>query len=268
MSRYIGFIFHRDNDSCIAKINVTDTYTGVKLLDNHLVDLYHPDMVASSNQYEPFVFWVRLPNPEPGRYSWQIEHNNTYNPDAAGPNYDLNYNGFLIDEDLPNGYVKKYIILIDKENEIDYNYELTGTEYIAEEYRYEVQNEQTLKLYQHVTHTGDGTTTVFKAGHSLLRCYKFIRFSTDGGLTYKYPYDISISWGSNAGYDDETINSNGEFWVEFLSAPETGAEIIIDVMPVFDHARMEFELIQSQSADYVDVCKPLALTEYVAEFKK
>lgn len=265
--KYLGLIFHKDDDSCIAKINVWDRITGDYIYQDKLVDLFVKDKDASAAipQYEVFILWVTLSYEDADRYDWTVENSGTYNTAAVGPNYALNFNGYVIQEELVKANTSQKVILVDKDRFIEYPFEFDGT--IAE-YTYEVLKETTKKLYVPTFIGADGVTKVFQIGGETLKCAKFSRFSLDGGITWKYPYDLSINWGSNSSYDDEVI-SDGIFWIEFIDPPAAGIVIQVDTLPIFDVIRVEIVLNQPSSEDggYVDYNTPFCLQEYAAEFK-
>jgi len=263
--RYLGLIFYKDDDSGIAKINVTDNVTGLKLITDKLVDLFQKDQDATFGKYEEFILWVTLPYNTPDRYSWIVEHSGSNNAGAVGPNYAINFMGYVIEEELIKANTTPRVILVDKVNTLEYPFEFAGT--IAE-YSYELIKEETKKLYISTRYVGDGETMVFKVGSDSLIADRFIRFSVDGGITWKYPYDLSMSWGSNEGYDDEIINAAGEYWLEFVLPPAVGSQIIIDSIPVFDTVRVEIILNQPGDGEgFIDYSTPFCVQEYAAEFK-
>lgn len=264
--RYLGLTFYKDDDSGIAKINVTDTVTGAKLLDDKLVDLFQKDQDATYGYYEEFILWVTLPYDNADRYQWTVEHSGSNNASAVGPNYAINFMGYTLTQNLIKAHTVPKVVLVDKVNTVEYPFEFQGT--IAE-YTYELLKEETKKLYITTQFLGDGESTSFKVGNENLINYNFIRFSIDRGTTWKYPWDLSITWGSNSpDYDDELINSSGEFWVNFLEAPAENTSIYLESIPVFDTVRVEMTLNQpSDEEGYIDYNTPFAVQEYAIEFK-
>jgi len=264
--RYLGLIFFKDDDSGIAKINVTDNVTGLKLLDNKLVDLFQKDQDADpGGKYEEFILWVTLPLDDANRYAWTVAHNGTHNAAAVGPNYDINFMGYTVEQPLIKAHTVPQVVLVDRVNALEYPFESGIT---IKEYSYALIKEQTKKLYLSTIHYADGITNSYKVGSDELIVYSFSRFSVDDGVTWKYPYDLSIIWGSSAGSTDESISSAGIFYVEFVDILPTNTKIIFDVLPVFDTVRVEMTLNQPSDTDgFIDYNTPFCVQEYAAEFK-
>ena len=266
--RRIGLILHKDDDSGIAKISVVDLVSGDFIVENEFVDLYQADQDATFGNYEEFVFWVTLPYDDVNRYQWSVTHSGYNNPYCMGPNYAINYNGYIIEEEYTIGAnIGKTLILKDSSSSLEYNFSLAGYTYSSTELQYNVVKEALQKLYITVNFVGDGTTTLYQIGGQGLKCYKFIRWSTDGGVNWNEPYHVANNWGSNSSYDDEIIK-DGVFYVEFLEPPDNGASVLFDVVPIFDKVTIELQVNQPMDASLYDYAIPVSLLDYSLEFIK
>jgi hypothetical protein len=248
--KYLGLNFFKNDEAGIAKINVIDTFTGTKIVDNEFVDLLQKDKDATTNLYEKFTYWITLPYNDENRYQWKVEHSTYVNPEAVGNVLGINFDGYLIQEEVKPGHIEKTVYLVDSVNNLEYNIPISGVLWNSETLEWELQNEIVTELYQTTSLLGNGITTTFKIGDSSLKNYEFIRFSLDDRLSYKYPTELTITWGSNTNsYDDKIINTTGEFWINFIDAPNSGAIILVDTLPIFDSARIEFVINQPEEKE-------------------
>ena len=100
------------------------------------------------------------------------------------------------------------------------------------------------------------------------RTYDLVRFSVDGGSTWKYPSDLDLSWGSNAtDYDDETIDSNGYAGVKFDVAPSTGTgNVKIVYIPKVDTYKVNTTLkFANDGVDFTENRGELRLQDHNVE---
>lgn len=96
------------------------------------------------------------------------------------------------------------------------------------------------------TLTADGLTNTFSL--SIGRAYEFLGVSIDNGISYLKSYDTSLTWGKNTpSYDDETMNSDYRFTINFIETPEVG-NIIIKYKPYVNRYKVlkTYKLPQDQ----------------------
>lgn len=208
-SGYIAVNLRRHDDAGIAKITVTDETDVIDLVTNELVDLYHADFDDTNDEYEDFLYQVALPDLT-HTYSITVEHSGDHNVSAAGPDYTVEYSDPYRTDKLNTGLSEGTITL-------------WHTSYPSDTYTFDLVNNTVTELSYISKFNGNGSTTEFTLP-STIHASDFLEFSIDSGSTWDFSTDTSIYWGSNApDYDDETIDSSGNFTVKFLSPPTTGS---------------------------------------------
>lgn len=266
MSKYIGIKFRRHNEAYQANINIYNVTQQSYLLQNYIVDLY---MYGANYRaldgdqrdnitFEYYMFWYKL---DSNTDEYTVEINNagpvtgrTYgnSPNQVGT---IEYDYFLITEDMVNmnNCVDAKLVLINDITSI--------TDEIS------LVKDSIVDLVKTTKFNGDGTTTKFLINGNNF-AYSFYRFSTDGGVTWKYPTSFEITWGSNVDCNDDIIHpTTGHFGINFFEAPAEGIDnIVIQWYPKYTKAKMKINLKQINDGDSsFNLHMPVKLSRYVCE---
>jgi len=236
---YIAVNLRRHDDAAIAKITVTDETTSTGLVTDDLVDLYHADFDDTNGEYEEFLYQVALPDLT-HTYSITVEHSGSHNPSCAGSDYTVEYGSPFRTDKLTSATVQTTLTT-------------WHTSYTFDVATYTLTPNVVTSLAKTQAFNGDGITKVFTLPSSY-HASSFDSYSDDGGTTWKYPTSIDIDWGSNSpAYDNETIDSSGNFSINFFTAPATGTgNIIIKYIPMVNKYKIRREIQLPYDGSYID----------------
>jgi len=221
--RRLGLIFHKDDEAGIALVTVTDTVTGINLVDEEEVDLYTPDYDATNGAFEEFIFWVNLLYNTSGRYTFTYSHSGRHNPAAVGAAFPISFNGFLLA--LPNQL----------ETRITKTFSAANSVYGGNSIYPVTVQDKTISMEKIVSYSGDGTTELFDVTAGIYAA-AFNSYSLDSGVTWNSNYigDYSLTWGSNSLHNDNIILA-GKFSVNFTYPPPVGVgNVQFKVTPFID----------------------------------
>lgn len=261
--REYGIIFQKNNDCGIAKVTVFNDTTGMYISETNTesatpvyryIDLYQPAGAGASSEAEKkWTYWITLT--EGDSYTITCVNNGTYNPYAIAP-YNVSIYGFLQTDPL--------IVSDIVENQLV----LSHSEFIGANYTFTLINEESIETYKEQQYNGNAVIKVFTLSGTN-HAQEFYKFSSDGGTTWRYLNDPYITWGSNApDYDDGLMDSNYQFSINFLDAPDSGVNNIkIKFLPLTDTAY--FSLTTKQPHDlgtYKDYKPHVVINDYGIEF--
>jgi hypothetical protein len=259
--REFGIYFRKGSDCGIAKIIVLDntidryiTSTGAQseTLAYRLVDTYLPSSGYTALEKD-FVYWIPLEDDHD--YDITVENSGTHNSAAESP-YNINIIKYFDTKKWDDGSVIKVVRLWHSDHESDY-FEIT-------------LSSGSNTLIRTTTASGDGVSKVFSVG-GVSHSNGLYRVSSDGGSTWMYEYDPYITWGSNSPtFDDEMVDANGHFSVNFVSPPPYGiSNIIIQWTPKVDRYKI-ISTVSNPSAEdgsVVDLKSNVRELDYSLEFK-
>lgn len=246
-----GIRFVKSTDSGIAQITVIEDPNGtpVTIIDEDHLELYDAGN-GTTNDLE-LVYWFSLN--ETKDHQIKVEHSGDHNSSSSSPYY-ITIREFLTCETLDNSKIEAQLIIKHS------NWEETTRVYTL------VPN-QTTNIEEIASYNGDDSTTTFVlSGEN--RAFEPIRFTVDGGTTWKYPEDTDLTWGANSpNYDDETIDSSGYFGVAFDEVPETGSNNVqIVYVPAFNTYKIQTTLkAPNDSIDFVEKNGELRLQDHGLE---
>lgn len=260
MAKYAGIKFRMNDETYVANITIVDTTTGLDVIRNKPFDTYYKpaDYGATPMQYIIGTFWWKLPYDD---HEYEIFVNNggavsgrIYG--AASPAGEILIDGYLMNAPLNPGTIYSVLSVWHSSFPSDIiNVNIEGYD-------------ERISLLQTTSFNGDGIETEF-AIDDIHHARDFYRWSVNGGITWYYPGDADITWGSNIPtYDDEIIDENGHFTVKFLDAPEIGTNNVkIQWYPMLDKGKILKTLsFPNDGAGYVDVRGELRLLDYSIEF--
>jgi hypothetical protein len=118
--------------------------------------------------------------------------------------------------------------------------------------------------------TANGSGTLFEL-ESYEHAYEFQRCSPDDGTTWLYPSDYLLTWGSNdPTYDNEVIDSDGYFAINFMEAPISGTTVLLEYIPKINRYKVatKFKQPQLPEESFVDYKSNVRQTDYAIEFLK
>ncbi len=248
--QYSGIHFQKTIDSGMAKVSVYNTTREEFVIEEELVDLY----TSSENDPEDFVFWTKLPYSDDD-YEVTVTHSGIHNPLASSP-YSLNIVKYLIVESINDACLETVLTIFDDENNDNYTYTL------------EDDTRKELNIIK--SFNGNGTITEFAIEESTKHAFEFIEFSINEGVTWFYPDDTQITWGSNSpDYNNETIDGDGHFTIKFIVAPDVGvSNVQIKYKPIFNKGILSTKLIQAVDdiGTYKDSSSAIRVLDYGLEF--
>jgi len=233
-----GINFVKGTDCGKAKVTVTEDPNGTPnvIINGDVVDLYD----AGNGEVEDleFVYWFTLD--ETKDHEIKVEHNGDHNASASSPYY-IKIREYLTIETLDNA-------------EVEATLTVSHSTWSSETKTYTMVQDTTTSLEKYQSFNGDDSTTAFVLSGTN-RAYDLVKFTTDGGSTWKYPTDTDLVWGSNAtDYDDETIDSDGYAGVKFDTAPVTGSgNVQIVYIPTVDTYKVTTRLrLANDGASYTE----------------
>jgi hypothetical protein len=246
-----GVNFVMGTSTGVAKITVTEDPNGTPnvILNGATVDLYNAENGETADL--EMIYWITLD--ETKDHEIKVEHNGTHNASAFSPYY-IQVREYLTVETLDNAEVEAILTV-------------SHSTWSAETKTYTMALDTTTSLEKYQSFNGDTSTTDFVLSGTN-RAYEPVKFSTDGGSTWKYPSDTDLSWGSNAtDYDDETVDSNGHFGVKFDSAPGSGTgNVQIYYIPAVDTYKINTALkFANDGVDYTETRGELRLQDHNGE---
>ena len=259
--REFGIVFLRQFDAGIAKVTVFNSTDGLYVSESgneitnysfRLVDLYIPSTSAYQTEEKTIVYHIPLTVGK--NYTITVEHSGTHNALATSPYY-VHVLRFLNYEPFVDGTLTGILRVWSKTFPSDiYDFTLTKNT--------EVNFEKTS------TFNGDGTTRIFRivgTNHA----YIPVRFSNDGGATWLYPYSTSLTWGQNVNCNDNLVDVNNQFGVNFNLAPSIGVgNVLIVWRPLIDTWKILGTLNQPASSDgtFIDIKSNVDQMDYAVEF--
>jgi len=260
--REYGIVFIKDIDCGIAKITVFDTTESVYVGEDGTKDvnpLYrYVDLYQSANHStleQAYTYWISL---EVGHsYVITAVNSGTHNPLAIAT-YNVGIIKFLQTEPL----------VVD--DIIEKQFQTFHTSFESDKYTYDPISGVTTDAMKTQVFNGDDVTRTFVLSGTN-HAVEFVTFSIDGGITWRYPSDLYITWGSNApAYDNETIDSNGQFGIYFIDdAPPTGSSnVIIKFRPLANKAQLTINVKQPHDEfnTFKDYRSHVVMQDYAVEF--
>ena len=252
-----GIKFRRDESSGIAAVVVYDKTDGQYLTEygikqntyvETLIDLYCPISGYTSAEKD-CIYWITL---EEGHlYDIFAKRSGTKN--AASGDYFLNIVSFLSVEKMVDTQISGTLTTYHSAYETDkYIYDLGLYTYPLIDSSI-AQNSSSLSKDQ--SFSVSTATSIFSLAGSN-RAAKFVSISRDNGVTWLLPYSVELVWGSNAPYyNDETIDLDGYFSVNFSDPVDSGETVIVRYIPDVDNLWLEHSFGQPSSSDgsYIDL---------------
>lgn len=232
----------------------TATASGVSLnfynviISDDLVDLYY-GVASATDKFSYYVFLEASKT-----YTIRVDHSGAHNTNSS-TNYPIRIEKFLLQKTIESEVSTKIFTWHSDDRE-EYYYDLTPNESTSSE---------------KITYfNGDNSTTEFdlQDGDPKAKAYVPTAFSKDGGTTWLLPYSLALTWGSNSpNYDNETVDSDGNFIVKFDEAPTTGTNnVVIKWTPKVNKYRIETTLIQPNDGnEFVDFNKVIELLDHGVE---
>jgi hypothetical protein len=253
--KYAGIQFRRHDDAGIAQISVYNTTKSEYVLEDALVDLYMAEHDDTNGEYELFTYWITLPYPD-DLYTVEAIHSGSHNASCAGTDYSVEIEQYLLIEELTSAEIQTVLTIWDEDNSLDtYTYTLTASTVVD--------------TAQTTSANGDGSEDTFGVGATNSHAAEFLEFSIDGGTTWKTIYSPDIySWGSNLpDYDDETIDTDGHFWVVFVTPPATGtSNVKLKWKPKATTGKIVRTIKQpTDGINYYDLVSPVRLLDDAIE---
>lgn len=259
-SKYVGIKFRKDDESNIVSITIVNQTTGGDVLRDYQIDLWAATAEAdyTNGQYIPYTFWWKL---EPAEDTYQLSLYNAGSGDHVfgglpSPSYHIQIDGYLLSEELPAAEAAANLHVWHEDNPSDI-------------YTYELDANSRTSLIRTTSFNGDLSTTLFGVEASSDHAYEFVEFSIDSGVTWYGNNDPDISWGSNVPlYTDRTINSEGHFWIQLVTAPPIGVNnVLIHWKPKVNKGKIETTLKQpNDGISIVDRKSPVRLLDHGVEF--
>lgn len=258
MARYLGIVFNRHDEAYKAKITIIDTTANEDVIRDVYVDLYLVGVAHDSELDEKYTWWFKVDH-EDHTYDIYVANGGAGLAGAgAGVYGSVEVVEFLDYVTLDPARPSASLLLL-WQNDRPHIHMFSDI----------AMNSKT-ELLKSQSFVADGTLTSFTLSDENTAA-SFHSFSTDGGVTWKTPYDLSIVWGSNSpDYDNEQIDEEGFFSVRFFTPPAGGDVIIIRFHPVANRARVYtiFNLARNSNDSFIDMKTPSRVLDYSLELFK
>lgn len=246
VTRYVKIVFQTGPDYGIALLNAIDDFTGLKTYDNKLIDCY-----TSTSSF--LTVLATIPSFQ-SELNITIANNGTYNPNAVSPYYVK-----VVEFDVITPYADGYF---------DCNVILWHTQFPLHTYEYALVNEAFTDIYRYDYYNGNNIQDTFTIGTNKHSDH-FECVSVDGGVSWMYPNNNNLVWGSNAPYyDDNLYDENKKFWIKFNIPPSVGINnIIIKYKPFVNKMKVFHKAVLSRDDEfsYIDISSYMRLLHYSLE---
>lgn len=179
-------------------------------VNNQLVDTY----ISATGGEAEYVYWMKCAIPA-NIYEMHVEHNGTHNASASST-YSIDIVKF------------QETALLTNAADIEPTLYLYHTDHSGYEESYVIASaKEVTDLDKTVSVVANGTDTVFQLTGSGNRAYAPTdigqKASAAPDITWNGIFNPDVSWGNNSpNYDDETIDSDGHYYVKFDVAPDAG----------------------------------------------
>lgn len=252
--KFVGVNFAIDDDSGIAELSIYNDSESMYVASGVVVDLYDSNYDASLGEAGSYT-WYRKVSPADDTYTVNVVHTGTHNPNAVGPNYNVQVNHYVSQELLtpPKATVTAF---------------MTNSNYPTVNQSYILSDGEHTELVESNSFNGDDITEVFHVG-SNLPVNSIKRITKDGGTNWLWPSSYLLSYGSNSpDYDDMLISSSGTVEVNFVDPPVTGVgNVIAEFYPEYDGCKLKTVMTApTDEADYTDYRTPYRLLDHGIEF--
>ena len=242
--KYVGVVFRVHNAAGIARISITDTTEATTVLASTDIDLYDAlfNRSALPPQYNLWCFWWEV---SPANHDYAISV--SLSPSTVTERY-LEIDHYLENIPITDGSVATTLTA-------------WHTDYESSIYTYNLVEESVVSFEQTYNIDAFGDTTVF-ALPPTLHAHDFKLFKTSTGDAWRYPTSIDISWGtSESNYEDETIDSTGNFGIKFYTPPLLGSTITFVFIPKTNRYRLYRTMRQPYLADYTNYRREVRLLD-------
>jgi hypothetical protein len=251
----LGIKLGRKDLNAILSFDLYNNTDSEYVIQDEIVDTYYANQSTIHESDEKFIIWLNLDREK--EYKVTVKHTGEHDTNAVS-DYNFEFFGF--------------VDIVEIEGQYEATLKITDDRFSGYEESF-VLIEGKTSIEKVVPMVADGVDTDFVLTLDEHRASEPIEFGVmaSGGV---YPdnvtwYDVddftALTWGSDAEYDDNVVDTDGHFGVRFATAPAAGT-VYVKYVPASSKAQIINKLIQPKDGDFIDDTVPVRLLDYAVEF--